>query len=379
MKQIIYGILAAAVAVIVIVVVIDQYGGGGDGGSGEPIQIASVGPLTGQYASFGEQLEQGAIAAVADLNAAGGVLGAQLVLETGDDACDPKQAVAVANSLASKGVPIVIGHFCSGSSIPASNVYAEENMIQISPASTNPQFTERGLDNVFRTCGRDDQQGLIAGAYLAENHGNDRIAIVHDKTAYGKGLADETRAALNANGVTEVLYEAYTAGEKDYSTLVSKLKLERVDVLYVGGYHSEAGLIVRQMRDQGLDTQLISGDALVSQEYWAITGEAGQGTRMTFAPDPRNNPEAASVVKRFREEMNYEPEGYTLYTYAAIQAWAQAAETAGSLDPEAIKAALRSGSFDTVLGTLSFDDKGDIEGPSYVFYEWRDGDYQQIN
>ncbi len=379
MKQIIYGILAAAVAVIVIVVVIDQYGGGGDGGSGEPIQIASVGPLTGQYASFGEQLEQGAIAAVADLNAAGGVLGAQLVLETGDDACDPKQAVAVANSLASKGVPIVIGHFCSGSSIPASNVYAEENMIQISPASTNPQFTERGLDNVFRTCGRDDQQGLIAGAYLAENHGNDRIAIVHDKTAYGKGLADETRAALNANGATEVLYEAYTAGEKDYSTLVSKLKLERVDVLYVGGYHSEAGLIVRQMRDQGLDTQLISGDALVSQEYWAITGEAGQGTRMTFAPDPRNNPEAASVVKRFREEMNYEPEGYTLYTYAAIQAWAQAAETAGSLDPEAIKAALRSGSFDTVLGTLSFDDKGDIEGPSYVFYEWRDGDYQQIN
>lgn len=379
MKQIIYGILAAAVAVIVIVVVVDQYGGGGDGGSGETIQIAAVGPLTGQYASFGEQLAQGAVAAVADLNAAGGVLGSQLVLESGDDACDPKQAVAVANSLASKGVSIVIGHFCSGSSIPASNVYAEENMIQISPASTNPQLTERGLDNVFRTCGRDDQQGLIAGEYLAQNHGSDRIAIVHDKTAYGKGLADETRAALHNLGVTEVLYEAYTAGEKDYTALVSKLKLEQVDVLYVGGYHSEAGLIVRQMRDQGLDTQLISGDALVSQEYWAITGEAGQGTRMTFAPDPRNKPEAASVVKRIREEMNYEPEGYTLYTYAAIQAWAQAAETAGSLDPAAIKAALRSGSFDTVLGTLSFDDKGDIEGPSYVFYEWRDGDYKEIN
>ena len=145
-------------------------------------------------------------------------------------------------------------------------------MIQISPASTNPQFTERGLDNVFRTCGRDDAQGLIAGAYLAEHHGGGRIAIVHDKTAYGKGLADETRAALNAQGVTEALYEAYTAGEKDYSTLVSKLKLEQIDVLYVGGYHSEAGLIVRQMRDQGLATQLISGDALVSQEYWAITG-----------------------------------------------------------------------------------------------------------
>ncbi|MCY4097044.1 MAG: branched-chain amino acid ABC transporter substrate-binding protein, partial [Rhodospirillales bacterium] len=202
---------------------------------------------------------------------------------------------------------------------------------------------------------------------------------VHDKTAYGKGLADETRAALNAQGVTEVLYEAYTAGEKDYSTLVSKLKLEQIDVLYVGGYHSEAGLIVRQMRDQGLDTQLISGDALVSQEYWAITGEAGEGTRMTFSPDPRKNPEAADVVKRFREELNYEPEGYTLYTYAAIQAWAQAAESAGSLEPDAIKAALKGGTFETVLGTLSFDEKGDIEGPSYVFYEWSNGDYHEVN
>ena len=378
MKQIIYGILVAVAAVVVVIIAMDRFGGD-DGDSGQPIEVATVGPLTGQYASFGQQLEQGGAAAVADLNAQGGVLGRQLVFSAEDDACDPKQAVAVANSLASKEVPIVIGHFCSGSSIPASNVYAEEGIVQISPASTNPQFTERGLDNVFRTCGRDDAQGLIAGVYLAESHGSDRIAIVHDKTAYGKGLADETRAALNAQGVTEVLYEAYTAGEKDYSTLVSKLKLEQIDVLYVGGYHSEAGLIVRQMRDQGLDTQLISGDALVSQEYWAITGEAGEGTRMTFSPDPRNNPEAVDVVKRFREELNYEPEGYTLYTYAAIQAWAQAAESAGSLEPDAIKAALKGGTFETVLGTLSFDDKGDIEGPSYVFYEWSNGDYHEVN
>ncbi len=378
MKQIIYGILIAVIAVIGVMIATDRFGGDGDG-SDPSIRIAAVGPLTGQYASFGQQLQRGAEAAVADLNAQGGVLGQQLVLETEDDACDPKQAVAVANSLASRGVPVVIGHFCSGSSIPASNVYAEEGMIQISPASTNPQLTDRGLGNVFRTCGRDDAQGLVAGSYLADHHRNDRIAIVHDKTAYGKGLADETRAALQDQGVTEVLYEAYTAGEKDYSTLVSKLKLEQIDVLYLGGYHSEAGLIVRQMRDQGLDTQLISGDALVSEEYWAITGDAGEGTRMTFSPDPRKNPEAADVVKRIQEEMNYEPEGYTLYTYAAIQAWAQAAETTGSLESEAIAAALRSGTFDTVLGTLNFDDKGDVEGPSYVFYEWSNGEYKEIN
>ncbi len=377
MKQVIYGILVAVAAVIGIVIAMDRFGGDSDT-SETSIRIAAVGPLTGQYASFGQQLQQGAAAAVDDLNAQGGVLGRSLVLETEDDACDPKQAVAIANSLASQGVPIVIGHFCSGSSIPASNVYAEEGIIQISPASTNPQLTDRGLGNVFRTCGRDDAQGKVAGAYLAASHGDDRIAIVHDKTAYGKGLADETRAALNAQGVTEVLYEAYTAGEKDYSTLVSRLKLEQIDVLYIGGYHSEAGLIVRQMRDQGLDTQLISGDALVSQEYWAITGSAGEGTRMTFSPDPRKNPEAAEVVNRFREDMNYEPEGYTLYTYAAIQAWAQAAETAGSLDSEAIEAALKAGSFATVLGALSFDDKGDVQGPSYVFYEWSDGEYHEI-
>ena len=211
------------------------------------ITIATAGPMTGQYASFGEQMRRGAEMAVRDINAAGGVLGQKLRLEVGDDACDPKQAVAVANEMASKGVKLMAGHFCSGSSIPASNVYSEEDVLQISPASTNPKLTERGLDNVFRVCGRDDQQGLVAGNFLADKFGSRKIAIIHDKTAYGKGLADETRKTLNGRGVTETLYEAYTAGEKDYTALVSKLKRNGIDILYVGGYHTEAGLIVRQI------------------------------------------------------------------------------------------------------------------------------------
>ncbi len=338
------------------------------------ITIATAGPMTGQYASFGQQMKAGAEQAVADINAAGGVLGQKLVLEIGDDACDPKQAVAVANQMVNKGVVFMAGHFCSGSSIPASQVYEEEGILQISPASTNPKLTEEGGDNVFRVCGRDDQQGQVAGKFLHDKFGGKNIAIVHDKTAYGKGLADETKKNLNANGTTEKLYEAYTAGEKDYTALVSKMKGAGVDVVYVGGYHTEAGLIVRQSREQGYNVQLVSGDALVTDEYWKITGKAGEGTLMTFSPDPRKNPAAAGVVKKFRAG-NYEPEGYTLYTYGAIQAWADAVTKAKSTNWKKVADTLRKGKFDTVLGKIGFDKKGDVTAPGYVFYVWKDGKY----
>ena len=338
------------------------------------ITIATAGPMTGQYASFGAQMKAGAEQAVEDLNKKGGVLGQQLKLEIGDDACDPKQAVAVANQMVNKDVKLMAGHFCSGSSIPASAVYNEEGILQISPASTNPKLTDQGLDNVFRTCGRDDQQGMVAGAFLADKFKGKKIAIIHDKTAYGKGLADETRKYMTQAGQKEAMYEAYTAGEKDYSALVSKLKQAGVDVLYVGGYHTEAGLIVRQMRDQGMKTLLMSGDALVTDEYWAITGDAGEGTLMTFSPDPRKNPVAAPVVEAFRKK-GIEPEGYVLYTYGAIQAWAQAVEKAGTTDTNKVIAALHSGQFDTVLGKIGFDKKGDVTAPGYVFYIWKDGKY----
>jgi branched-chain amino acid transport system substrate-binding protein len=309
----------------------------------------------------------------------GGVNGEQLVLSVGDDACDPKQAVAVANQFAGDGVVFVAGHFCSGSSIPASAVYNDEGIIQISPASTNPAFTdERPGPGVFRVCGRDDQQGQVAGAYLKEHFGDKKVAIIDDKSAYGKGLADETRAAMEAAGKQPDLVESYTAGEKDYTALVSKLKQAGIEILYVGGYHTEAGLIKRQMVDQGMDTILISGDALVTDEYWAITGDAGEGTLMTFSPDPRKAPGAAELVEKFRGK-GIEPEGYVLYTYAAIQVWADAVKTAGATDFDAVVKALDEGTFETVLGTLEFDDKGDVSLPGYVFYEWKAGKYDEMS
>jgi len=342
------------------------------------ITIGVAGPMTGQYASFGEQLKIGAEQAVADINEAGGVNGEMLQLSVGDDACDPKQAVAVANNFAGEGVPFVAGHFCSGSSIPASQVYADELIVQISPASTNPKFTDdRPGEGIFRVCGRDDQQGEVAGNYIAENFPDAKVAIINDKTAYGKGLADETQKAFEAAGGEPVLVEAYTAGEKDYTSLVTKLKQAGVNLLYIGGYHTEAGLMARQMREQGMDTVIMSGDALVTDEYWAITGDAGEGTLMTFSPDPRKNEAAAPVVQKLEEE-GKTAEGYVLYTYAAIQAWADAANAAGSTEYDAVVKALDDGDFDTVIGNLSFDDKGDVTLPGYVMYEWSDGEYGQL-
>ena len=339
--------------------------------------IATAGPMTGQYAAFGEQMKRGAEMAVEDLNEAGGVLGEQLVLEVGDDACDPKQAVAVANQMVSAGVTFVAGHFCSGSSIPASAVYNEEGILQISPASTNPQLTEQGLDNVFRVCGRDDQQGTYAANYVVDNNVGSKIAVLHDKTPYGKGLADEFKKQLNARGVQETMYEAITAGDRDFTALITKMKEAGVDLIYLGGYHTEAGLIARQAKEQGIDATMMSGDALVTDEYWSITGDTGQGTLMTFSPDPRKNEAAAPVVEKF-QAAGYDPEGYTLYTYAAVQVWAQAVEKAGSTDLDAVIEQLHGNQFETVLGTISFDDKGDVEGSSYVMYQWENGEYVQI-
>jgi branched-chain amino acid transport system substrate-binding protein len=351
------------------------------GAQAQDIPIAVVGPITGQYAIFGEQMRRGAQLAVDDLNAKGGILGKKLKLEVGDDACDPRQAVAVANQLASRKVVFVAGHYCSSSSIPASQVYNEAGMLQITPASTNPKLTDEAAqkkwNNVFRACGRDDQQGGVAGAYLAQHFKGKKIAIIHDKSTYGKGLADETQKALHAKQGKEAMYEAVTQGDKDFSALISKMKQANIDVIYYGGYHTEAGLMVRQAREQGLKATLISGDALVDNEFWKITGPAGEGTLMTFGPDPRKAPEAKDVVAKFKQQ-GYDPEGYTLYTYAAVQVWAAAVNQTKSTSVDKLSPAIRGKTFKTVIGDLKYDNKGDVTNSRYVFYIWKNGNYAEM-
>jgi branched-chain amino acid transport system substrate-binding protein len=338
------------------------------------VMIGVAGPITGPNAAFGAQLQKGAEAAAAEINAAGGINGEQVKIAIGDDVSDPKQGISVANKFVGDGVTFVVGHFNSGVSIPASEVYAENGILQITPASTNPQFTERGLWNTFRTCGRDDQQGSIAGAYLAENFKDAKIAVIHDKTPYGQGLADETKKAMNAAGLTEAMYEGVNIGDKDFSALIAKMKQAGVSIIYWGGLHTEAGLIIRQVADQGLEATMVSGDGIVSNELASIAGDAVAGTLNTFGPDPRLIPANKELVEKFRAQ-GFEPEAYTLYAYAAMQAIAGAATAAKSNDPQEVAKALKAnGPFNTVLGELSYDEKGDPTLPGYVMFEWKKGD-----
>jgi branched-chain amino acid transport system substrate-binding protein len=340
------------------------------------VTIAVAGPMTGDLASFGEQLRRGAEMAVADINAAGGVNGEQIKLEIGDDQCDPKQAVQVANDLVKKGVAFVAGHFCSGSSIPASDVYAEEGILQMTPASTNPKFTEdpaaKGITTIFRSCGRDDKQGSFAGPWLAKTYAGKNVAILDDKSPYGQGLANETQKNMEAAGLKTGLRDTYTAKEKDFSALISKMKDAKVDVVYIGGYHNDVALMVRQAREQGYKADFVSADALNTAEFWSISGPAGEGLRYSDGASAVNLDSAKAVVEKFRAG-NYEPEGYTLNSYAAIQAWAAAANIAKTTEGEKVAEALHGNKIPTVIGELQWDAKGDLTEVNYAWYVWHDG------
>jgi branched-chain amino acid transport system substrate-binding protein len=349
------------------------------------IKIGVGGPMTGGSAAFGAQLKQGVEQAVEDINAAGGILGQKLVVSIGDDRADPKEGVSVANKFAADGVKFVIGHFNSGVTIPASDVYLENGMLEITPAATNPKVTDRaGMWNIFRVCGRDDQQGAVAGAIIADKFKGKRVAVIHDKTTYGQGLAEETRKAINAKGMKEVLFEGVNKDDKDFTAVVSKIKASNPDLVYWGGLHDTAGLIVRQMRDQGVKAPLMGGDGMADSEFAAIAGPGADGTLMTYSPDPRNNPKNKEIVELFRRKRGFEPQAYTLYSYAAVQVIKQAAETAKSVDTKKIADVMHSGKvFDTVAGGIAFDNKGDVAGEGYVIggakkdryvlYTWKKG------
>jgi branched-chain amino acid transport system substrate-binding protein len=331
------------------------------------VKLSVAGPVTGPNAAFGAQLSQGVQQAAEDINKAGGILGQKVQVEVGDDVSDPKQGVAVANKLVGDGVKFVVGHFNSGVTMPASDVYAENGILFINPSATNPKITDRKL------WGRDDKQGMVWAELARDKLKGKKIAVIHDKTTYGKGLANAALDNMHKFGVKEVLYEGVNTGEKDYSAVVSKIKNSGVDYLMWGGLHTEGGLILRQMRDQGMNTVMISGDGITDSEFAAIGGTGVEGTLMTFGPGPRNNPNAKEAVDSFKAK-GFDPQGYTLYSYAAVQIIKQAAEKANSLDPKKIAEVMHSGiPFRTVIGDISYDKKGDRTTVDYVWYVWKKG------
>jgi branched-chain amino acid transport system substrate-binding protein len=334
------------------------------------ILVGLAAPLTGHNAFAGAAIKEAFELGVADLNARGGALGDTLKVIEADDYCDGEQAVAAANKLVAAGVVAVFGHPCSGAAIPASKDYADAGILMIATGATNPKLTEQGFTNVFRMVGRDDLQGRIAGDLLAERWGSKPIAILHDGTAYGRGLAEETKKRLIQRGIGETMFEAIEPGKVDYWDVVQRMRASRIEVLYYGGYAQEAGLIIRQAKEHGYPLQLVGGDGINNENFGLIAGGAADGTLMTFFPQP-SGPEAARIAARFAEGV--EPD---FRDYTAVQIWAAAAEQAGTVEPAQVANALRTHSFDTVLGRIGFDAKGDVTGyATFVWYIWQGGDW----
>ena len=338
------------------------------------ITIGLVAPLTGQVAAYGAQVKNGAEAAVDTINKNGGILGEKVVLKLADDAGDPKQGVSAANNLVGDGVHYVVGPVTSGVAMAASDVFAENGVLMVTPTATTPDLTNRGLTNVLRTCGRDDQQAEVAAKYVLDHLKDKKIAIIHDKGTYGMGLANAFKAAVNAGGMKEVMYEGLTPGEKDYSALVGRLKKDGAEVIYFGGYHPEGGLLARQLADAGVKAQIIGGEGLSNTEYWAIGNQAAEGTLFTNASDALKNPASAEAVAVLKEK-GVPPEAFTLNAYAAVQVIKAGIEKVGKADDAmAVAAALKDGEpVQTAIGKLTYGENGDLSSPSFSLYKWDDG------
>ncbi|WP_202366402.1 branched-chain amino acid ABC transporter substrate-binding protein [Mesorhizobium sp. L-2-11] len=334
------------------------------------IPLAVAGPMTGDWAVYGEEMRRGAQLATDDINARGGIGGCKIALMVLDDQGDPATAIAIARAFARDMVRFVVGHYNSGASVPASTIYAKNNTLMVSPASTNPALTEFKLWNVVRTAGRDDVQGTFAGEYMADHFPQGNLAIVSDGTPYGDGLANKARRVLRAKGHPEKLATKIRYDQADFVDLIRKMKAAKIEVVFFAGLGSQLGPLIRQTDEAGLHAQFISGDGAMIKDLTVLAGPAVENTLIVFSPEDRSNPAAANVVTRFRSQ-GFEPEAYTLKSYAAVQVIARGIEMAGAQAPRLVAAAIRSGKpISTVLGDLTFDAKGDRREPDVMMYVW---------
>ena len=348
------------------------------------LKIGVAGPLTGDQAAFGEMLKNGATLAVEEWNAKGGVSvgGKKMKVDIlwGDDRHDPREGVSIAHKFVNSGAVGIVGHFNSSVSIPASTVYAEAGVVQITPASTNPKLTEQGFSTVFRVCGRDDQQGEVAANYIVDTLKLKRIAILHDKTTYGQGLADETKRFLEKRGVKAVFYSGVVQGDKDYTPVLTAAKQKKPELVYFGGIHPEAILLVKQMRERlGMKALFMSGDGIVTDEYYKIAGKSAEGTYLTFTPDQTKLSAAQNVLKNHRKRFGKEVGAYTIYSYVATNLILNAIQATGSTKGAKLSAHLRSKPWNTSLGKLQFNKKGDVLESPYVLWRVKGAKFVQIN
>ena len=351
---------------------------GASGKAAAEIEIGFANPLTGPYALTGARNRIAVEMAVGALNQNGGVLGQKINLVIADDACGLHQSFEAARELVTAGVRVVIGHLCSHSSLLAAGIYEAADVLMVSPSSTHPRLTEEGRQNVFRLIGRDDDQGALAGAFLAARWSGDEIAILHDGSTYGAGLASEARKQLRSRGVREAIYDIYRPNKEDYGALAARLQTAGIAALYIGGYGPDAARILRAVRARGSGLQLVSGDALGMDEFWTIAGRAGIGAVFSSRRNPATLPDAAEVLAGFSAR-GLSPRAGGLSSYAAVQVWAQAVERAGTFELRAVADMLRRGRFDTVLGPVAFDSKGDLQDSVWQWQVWTDGSYRPMH
>lgn len=335
----------------------------------DTITIALAGPETGPVTQYGTIQKIGAEAAIDFVNANGGLNGKKLVVKTYDDACEPKQAVTVANQIVNDGVKFVIGHLCSSSTMPAAEIYDENGIVMITAASTSPELSQKGYSTILRTIGTDLQSAPVSAAYIADVIKPKHIALLHDKQAYGQGLVDAVAAGLKARGIEPVIVEGVNKGQSDFSALITKLKNANVDFVYWGGFHPEAGAILRQGADQGFKPVFMGADGVDNVDLFAIAGNAAEGVLATVPKDFSAAPENAAIVEAIKAKKQ-DPNGpFVMPSYAAVQVIAEAAKRSGSDDPETIAKTLREGEYDTAIGKIGFAENGDLKDFHSVIYE----------
>jgi branched-chain amino acid transport system substrate-binding protein len=336
-----------------------------------------AGPHSGDLASYGIPTVHAAELVVKDINAKGGVLGKKVELLVEDDECKPEKATNTATKLVSEGVDIVLGHICSGATKPALGIYKDSNIIAMSPSATNPALTQSGdYPNFFRTIASDDAQARLEVDFALDTLKVKKIAVLHDKGDYGKGLAEFAKAFLEKEPKAQVvLYEGITPGAVDYSAVVQKIKQSGAEAVIFGGYHPEASKIVTQMRKKKMKTIFISDDGVKDDTFIKVAGKYSEGVYATGPKDVTQNP----LTKKAREEhvkaYNEEPGAFFDNAYAAALALLNAIQQAGSTDYAAVTKALRTDYVDTPLGSIRFDDRGDAIGVGFAMYRVENGVY----
>ncbi len=335
----------------------------------EPILIGVPAPMTGPNTQYGDQLKAGVLTAIETLNAAGGLDGRLYEPVLIDDACEPKQAVQAANRVLNAGAKFAVAHVCSGVTVPAARIYEDEGIVAITPGATAPKVTDdlKG-HHFFRTIGRDDQQGPFAASFIVTRLKPKTIVVLHDKQTYGAGVAQQVKLGLEKLGAEPALYDGINAGDSDYSAVITKLKTIKPDVVFFGGYPPEMGLLLRQAKEQGLQTQFMGAEGAFNQSLLEIAGPAVDGMMFTYPADFSQRPSNQAVVNAFAQAKRPANGAYQMPAYAAMQVLHQTLQAVGP-DPRKAADYMHSHSFDTVIGPVAFDKKGDLKNFEFVVFQ----------